>query len=71
MLKEQASVSADGHMLALTAVNAQQVMPRILEQDDASQQANAATSAVPRTAMVMAHVSKSVKQPNVHVSQAS
>lgn len=46
-------------------------MPRILEQDDASQQANAATSVVPRTAMAMAHVSKSVKQPSVLVSQAS
>ena len=71
MLKEQVSASAAGHILALTAVNAQQVMPRILEQDDASQQANAATSVVPRTAMVMAHVSKSVKQPDVLVSQAS
>jgi hypothetical protein len=58
-------------MLALTAVNALQVTPRILELDDASQQANAATSVVPRTAMVMVRVSKSVKQPNVLVSQAS
>lgn len=71
MLKAQVSVSADGHILVLTAVNAQQVMPRILEQDGASHQANAVTLVVLRTVMVMAHASKLVKLPDVRVNQAS